>query len=224
MIKCIIFDLDNTLFNQVEYIKNLMKHIAYVLSKKYNLDQNKTAKILISYWMDKGPFYGRFFDDLVEKFSIDKNEVKNLIHISHTHKPSIEPYPHVHDILSKLQKKYNLALITDGNENTQKNKVQALGLEKYFSRIFYATAENMKPSPNAYNAILKHFKLKPEQAVYVADNPNVDFISPNKIKMPSIRVLTGYFKDVNIGSARESTHTMQNIEEIFDVLDELQGK
>ena len=225
MIKSIIFDLDNTLFDQVDYIKNLMSHIASRLSKTYNLDTDTTSKLFFSYWIEKGPFYGHFFDDMVEKLSINKNEVKNLIDISHTYKPNTLPlYPEVDYTLKKLQKKYKLAMITDGNEQVQKNKVEALGIKKYFSKIFYATKKNMKPSASGYLAILEQLNLKPDEALYVGDNPKVDFITPNKMNMPTLRVLTGYFKNEKLDSQHEAKHAVYNLEKIFDVLEKLERK
>ncbi len=80
MIRCIIFDLDNTLFDQVDYIKGLMRHIAAWLSKRYKLDQDATTNLLVSYWLRKGPFYGHFFNDIVDRLSIDdKKIVKSVL-------------------------------------------------------------------------------------------------------------------------------------------------
>jgi len=223
-IQCIIFDLDNTLYNQVDYIEDLMEHISLLLSRKYNLDVDETSKVLLSYWMEKGPFYGHFFDDIVQKLSIDKNEAQKLITTSHSYRPNIRPYPGVLAALDKLQKNYSLAMITDGNEEVQQNKIDALGIEQYFGKILYATENNMKPSPEPYVAVLDHFKLQPEEAIYVGDNPTVDFITPSIMRMMTIRVLSGFFKDIQLDDQHEATYTINNVGEIFDVLGTLQRK
>ena len=115
-------------------------------------------------------------------------------------------------------------MITDGNKNVQKNKISALGVKKYFIKISYATGKNMKPSPKSYAAILKLLKLKPEQVTYIGDNPSVDFVTPNKMEMPTIRVLTGYFKNLQLDSQHEAIYTINSLTKIFDVLDLLQRK
>ena len=214
--------MDNTLFNQVDYIKNLMGHLAFRLSKKYQLSKKTTAKLLLSYWMEKGPFYGHFFDDIAEKLLIDKKEVNELIAITHSYKPAIDAYPGALPVLDELQKKYRLALITDGNENVQRNKIAALGLKEYFTNIFYATGKNMKPNPKGYTTILSHLKLQPNEALYVGDNPHVDFITPNDIGMPCARVMTGYFKDVKMDKGREAKYKIRSLKEIFEVLNKLE--
>ncbi len=172
--------------------------------------------------MEQGPFYSHFFDDILKKLSINKDEVKNLIDISHSYQPKISTYPKVKMILAKLKKKYHLAMITDGNKSTQKNKINSLDIKKYFTKIVYATGKNMKPNPKAYLTILNHFKLKPEEIIYVGDNPTMDFITPNKMKMTTVRVLTGYFKNLKLNNDHEATFTINNLIEIFDVLSKLQ--
>lgn len=220
MIKCIIFDLDNTLYDQVDYAKDLMNHLAFRLSKKYDAKTNKIYNTLLSYWMEKGPFYGYFFDDVLEKLSISDDEVRKLISISHSYKPNISTYPGVFTTLTKLKTKYYLAMITDGNENVQKNKINALGVKKFFKKIVY-TGKHMKPDRKGYQMVLNHFNLEAEEAVYVGDNPVVDFITPNKMNMTTIRVLKGYFKDKKAGGRHQSQFKVNNFEEIFTVLNDL---
>lgn len=45
LIKAIVFDLDDTLISEHEYIKSGYKHISQTLSKKINIDEKKFIMI-----------------------------------------------------------------------------------------------------------------------------------------------------------------------------------
>ena len=220
-IQCVIFDLDNTLYDQMDYVSGLMDHIARTLSEKYTLDAQETSMQLLSYWKEKGPFYGRFFDDMVQKLSIDSDEVQKLIDISHSYQPTISTYPAVPVVLESLKQQYSLAIITDGNVQVQQQKIAALGIEQYFAKIEYATGEHMKPSQKPYDAVLEHFALQPSEAIYVGDNPTVDFVTPNSMGMTTVRVLTGYFQDLQLDHQHEAAHTIQTLDGLSGVMSSL---
>ena len=95
-------------------------------------------------------------------------------------------------LLSKFALTHQLGLISDSFAEMQRNKLHALGLEKYFSAVIFTDdlpAGNAKPSPAAFEMISKQFAASPTNCVYIADNPSKDFLAPNKLGWLSIQYL-----------------------------------
>jgi putative hydrolase of the HAD superfamily len=82
--------------------------------------------------------------------------------------------------------------LTDGFLPSQQLKVQALGLEKYFSCIIYTEQlgrEFWKPSPAGFEKLMETLNVKPQSMAYVADNQMKDFIAPNKLGFATIQII-----------------------------------
>jgi putative hydrolase of the HAD superfamily len=133
-------------------------------------------------------------------------------------KTDLKLYPEVESLLQNLKtRKFKLGLLTNGNVETQRNKVSLLKLEKYFDAIIYARDLGVsceKPNPLAFKAVLAALGSKPEETVYVGDNPHTDFIGAKKLGIKTIRLLDGEFKAVHIGLAYEADIDAQNIDEV----------
>jgi putative hydrolase of the HAD superfamily len=109
-----------------------------------------------------------------------------------------------------------MAVVTDGNLRMQQHKVHALGLASRLDGIFFTARfgpSAQKPSPVAFLAACKALKVRPEEAVYVGDNPIVDCLGPSAIGMPYARLLRGEFVDVTTTECQPAL--------VLDTLDEL---
>ena len=207
MIKAVIFDLDNTLYDQREYIKLLLKLISRIISQEYGLESEKNYHWLIDHWIKKGPFYKYYFDDVVTHFDLKKEEIRRFIDISQTFKPdTMQLYPEAEKVLSELKKKYRLFLLTDGNVLAQRNKIEALKISGFFEKIIFTAEFKQKPHPSSYLEVLNSFSLNANEVACVGDNPLVDFCSPNELRMITIRIKKGYFKD-EIGEKNHEAKT-----------------
>jgi putative hydrolase of the HAD superfamily len=83
-----------------------------------------------------------------------------------------------------------VALITDGRSKTQRNKVEALGLQQYLSAEDVIVSEELgseKPDVRNYNALVR--KYPSDTFVYVADNTRKDFVTPNTLGWSTIGLL-----------------------------------
>src|SRR5690606_4035747 len=82
------------------------------------------------------------FNKMLEKVGvkINSNEaIDELVEVYRNHEPNIYLYYGVEDHLARLKdKRVRLGLLTDGMPIMQKNKVHALGLDRYFDEIVYS--------------------------------------------------------------------------------------
>jgi len=86
-----------------------------------------------------------------------------------------ELYPEVSDVLEKLQPRYELAVISNF-DGRLRFILEQLGISKFFAHIFISSEIGAdKPDPEIYRRALKFMNLKPDQVLYVGDDPDRDW-------------------------------------------------
>jgi putative hydrolase of the HAD superfamily len=193
MITTVVFDLDDTLYDEVDYCRSGFATVAGVVAK---LPKAPSAgQIFDALWKHfAGGNHKTTFNTALEELGIayDDKTIQQLLRAYRNHSPQITLPPDSRDVLEELSTKYVLALLTDGFLPAQRLKVHALGIEKYFRCILYTEElgrEFWKPSPVGFEKLLANLNVKPESAAYVADNAEKDFIAPNKLGFVTIQVI-----------------------------------
>ena len=220
MNKIIIFDLDDTLYKEIDYLKSAYQEIA---SRVYPAlisdfkDENE-----VYYWMITNYQSGiNVFDELIH-YSIpyDKQE---LLRIYREHKPTIVLSEGAIEVLEALKKKgYILGLITDGRSLTQRNKIEALGLGEYVEPTLVLISEETgfgKPSLESYRYVMQRY---PEsEYVYVGDNPKKDFYAPNQLGWMTICLKNegrNIHRQEEVEEAYRAQVTVNNLKELMNIL------
>lgn len=193
-VKAIIFDLDDTLYPEEEFVMSGFRTVAKHLAKKYGLNSSKIFNTLKSDF-DQGA-RGKNFDLLLEKLNLPKRELKQLITIYRNHKPKVKLFSDAKKILKYLKenREVKIGLISDGPVKTQKNKLKMLKIEKIFNKIVLNDSlgkKYRKPHQRSFKLILKKLKVKPKETIYVGDNPEKDFIGAKKMGIFTIRIKRG---------------------------------
>ncbi len=193
MITTVVFDLDDTLYDEVAYCKSGFAFVSEFLAGMPEMPSSE--RLFDAFWKQfTSGNHTKTFNAALEDLGIvyDGKLIQELIEIYRNHVPIIELPQESSDILSQLSGKYTLALLTDGFLPAQQFKVQALGLEKYFSNIIYTERlgrEFWKPSPGGFERLIEALGAKPETMVYVADNEIKDFIAPNRLGFVTIQIM-----------------------------------
>jgi putative hydrolase of the HAD superfamily len=227
MVTTVIFDLDDTLYNEIDYCKSGFRAVADYLHKS---NQNiTTEQIYRALWnqFQKGN-RTQVFDDALEELYIDYDEqlIEELVQVYRSHKPDIKLPEESKRILEKLKSRYTLALLSDGFLPAQKLKVQALGIEKYFKKIIYTEQlgrQFWKPSTVGFEKLLKELNIKAQEAAYISDNPAKDFIAPNQLGIVSIQLknTSGVHKNIAQTPEAKPKHTINSLKELPDLLQKL---
>src|SRR3989339_1318664 len=179
MITTVIFDLDDTLYQEIDYCKSGFRSVADWLCFGLNFDSDEVYEIL---WQEFTQGDRRaVFNNALEKLKLPYNNdfIGHLVQIYRNHRPKLNLLTETKLVLDELSEKYNLALLTDGFLPAQRLKVEALGIEQYFQCIIYTEElgrEFWKPSTAGFEKILNVLGEKAENCVYVADNEQKDFI------------------------------------------------
>ena len=177
--KYIIFDLDDTLMYEIDFLKSAFKEIADFIDKK---NQEELFKLmLIKYHEGEN-----VFDFLINNYTNFSKE--QLLQMYRNHFPNISLNEGTDDLLKKIKSKgYKLGLITDGRSVTQRNKLKALKIEDLFDKIIVSEEfGSTKPDERNFKIFLEN---DIEEYYYIADNTKKDFVTPNKLGWTSICLL-----------------------------------
>jgi len=221
MIQAILFDLDDTLYDEMQFVKGGFKAVSLYISKNNNTEQKVVYKLLLDMLEEQGR--GKIFDILLKKLGLyNKKIIPKLVEIYRTHKPNLFLYSEVSNVLSTLkQQGYKLGIITDGNVEVQRNKVKALKIKDFFDCMIFSDEygiEKQKPNPLPYQIAMEKLEASANKTVYIGDNSYKDFITAKKLGIFTIRIMRGQYKNIKLRKEYESDCQIQNLENIFNVI------
>ena len=174
--KIFVFDLDDTLYSERDFEKSGIEYVYnYFEIKHVSLDSILNNR---KNWIDQ-----------IINVTNKEITIQMVLDLYRCHLPSIELYKDSKVFLDMLLSNgYEMSLITDGRSITQRNKLKALGIESYFKNIVISEEVNSeKPSEYNFNLVMNN-KCR-ENYIYIADNPQKDFITPNKLDWTTICLL-----------------------------------
>ena len=185
-LKAVIFDLDDTLYSEKEYVRSGYQKIAEILPEVEN-----AAEKLWTLFEAKKPA----IDELLKMENIQSEDVKQACLQAYRYQiPDIHLYEGVAEMLKEFKDKgLKLGIITDGRPEGQRAKMQVLGLEKMVDYIIvtdeFGGPEFRKPNPIAFQTMKEKLGVEYNEMCYLGDNIKKDFIVPQQLGMRSIRFL-----------------------------------
>ncbi len=178
-IKGVIFDLDDTLYSEKEYVKSGYKAVSDYLGGGYD-------EQLWMYFENNEPAIDELLKDLGRE-----SEKEEALAIYRNHKPDIHLYDGVVSLLKGLRHKgIKTGIITDGRPDGQRNKIEALGLKELVDDIIITDElggiQFRKPCDIAFRIMQTRWKLPASQMIYAGDNPVKDFQAPQQLGMKCV--------------------------------------
>lgn len=184
--KVICFDLDDTFYKEIDYLKSAYREIAEYAagqctgcSDSVNILANKAYnRMLDSYYKGQNAFVE------LNKFLGLELPISDYLYIYRNHKPKIALSEDIVRTLEALKTEgVRIGLITDGRSVQQRSKIEALGLGRWIENEDVVISEDFgseKPALANYEYFMKRY---PEchDFTYVGDNLNKDFIAPNSL-------------------------------------------
>ena len=193
-IKGVIFDLDDTLFSEKEYIQSGYKAVSTYLGGGY--------KGRLWHFFEEGK---PAIDELLKELNREEEKAE-VLKVYRFHKPNIHLYPGVSEMIENLKTKgIKVGIITDGRPEGQRNKIEALGLDidDVIITDELGGTQFRKPCDIAFRILMTRWRLHPADIIYIGDNPAKDFQAPQQLGMRSI-----WFKNTDgiYSSAANITH------------------
>ena len=225
MITTVVFDLDDTLYDEVEYCRSGFEAVAEFLAD--SPETPPAERIFGAFWKQfTAGNRTKTFNTALEELDIgyDDELIGKLIKVYRNHVPKITLPQDSRDFLSQLSGKYTLALLTDGFLPAQQLKVQALGIEKYFKCIIYTEQlgrEFWKPSLAGFQKLMETLNARPRTIAYIADNEKKDFIAPNKLGFLTVRIIrpAGLHSESSQEPGAAAQYTIRQISQLPALLD-----
>lgn len=182
-LKAVVFDMDDTLYGEKEYVRSGYRQIAEILPQVQNAEEK-----LWNFFEEKKPA----IDELLKTEGIESEEIRlDCIRTYRFQKPEIHLYDGVKEMILNLKRKgMKIGLITDGRPEGQRAKIEALKLEELVDEIIVTDelggTEFRKPNPLAFETMKERLDVAYSEMCYVGDNINKDFIAPQKLGMHAI--------------------------------------
>ena len=188
-LKAVVFDLDDTLYSEKDYVKSGFRAISDILPNVKNAEER-----LWNFFEEKKTA----INELLYEENIYSKELEMLcLETYRTHTPTIRLYENAYETLIHLKEShFFIGMITDGRPNGQKAKIKALNLEQFFDEIIITDElggiQYRKPSPLAFKLMKERLSKKSShnlsynEMCYIGDNLKKDFIAPELLGMEAI--------------------------------------
>jgi putative hydrolase of the HAD superfamily len=224
--RAVVFDLDDCLYLESEYVLSGYRAVAAWLSLRHQVPEANAYGCLAA--MHEAGVRGETFDRLLEGLGLaNRVSVQELVSVYRRHRPTIRPCDDAVRVVPAIRPHYRLGLVSDGYLSVQRNKLKALGICEWFDAVVFSDElgrDDWKPSPRPFAEALRRLEVAAADAVYVADNPSKDFLGARRSGMRSIRVRRpqGLHARVEPPSAEHAPDAeIVDFDELADALQEL---
>ncbi len=171
--KAIAFDLDDTLLDTSALLVPKASQQACQSMIDWGLHCDLQTCTELRLQMANQFSHPEIFRRLVAQFGCDHPEEAIQSAIQKFYNPEIPlalaPMPDALENLRYLKGHYALFLVTMGSPESQKKKVQALGLADYFQRIFFINGMKNESKKQAFEEILKSQNLQPSELLSIGN-------------------------------------------------------
>lgn len=170
-----IFDMDNTLFSQLEYDSTVFHALEINFHKKYGTQTKGLCHKLVERKRALGPFYPKLFDDVLLGIGLQREDIEDAIKFYHSFRPDFISQHNLLQHLSEHKGSRPVFVVTNGHFELQKHKAHCLGLDRLTTEVIYcdkSCAWQLKPSPWAWKVLTSKYQF--EKPIFVGDSDEVD--------------------------------------------------
>jgi len=188
--RAVVFDLDDTLYAERDYVRSGYAAVAEHL--RATLDRDDP----FGQWLWERFLAGQAdgaFNALSEQFdlALTEEQIADAVTVYRNHRPDIAPRDGVVEMLTALKETCRLGLLSDGFLPAQQYKLEALGIGDLFDAVVFTEKlgrDCWKPSPAGFEAIREQLAIPHTSCTYIADNPAKDFVAPNALGWTTIQL------------------------------------
>lgn len=184
-----IFELDNVLYPEKDYLYQVYYLFASFLEYTEQIDSKEATDLMVATYLDKGKF--AVFDELRRQFNLAEKYEYNFEHLNKTAKLPLKLLL-FEDMLKLLQEividRKKIFVLTNGDPGQQLNKIRQTdwnGLEPYLT-CYFANETMPKPETDSVDMLIKDHNLQrrnmlmvgnADEDVQCAEASGIDFIS-----------------------------------------------
>lgn len=223
MIKAVLIDIDDTIFDFEKCSKNAFKKTLKKLDLFYEEKDfsyfNKVNDILWTkqklgelninqVFIERSNMMSKYFGLDIEK------EIFNNLFVEFLY-DEIEIVDEIEDLLSYLSNKYQIFAASNGVYDMQVNRIKKSNLDIYFKDIFVSDKIGFeKPDKRFFQKIMNITKFSNDDLIMIGDSIKSDIIGAKNSNIKSI-----YFNKENKKNSDENfTYQVKNLSEIKKIL------
>jgi putative hydrolase of the HAD superfamily len=183
--RCILFDLDGTLYDSPEYSKRLEEEIAKVVSEELSLNENY-AKLLLERKRKEIGTLTR----TIESMGVDRNHFYEELSRRIEPRLYISSNPKIHLTIEKLKRiGFSIGLVSNSGRELVRKILDAIGVEAaLFDTIVTSTEAQPKPSPEPFLLAIESLGCDRDDAVYVGDREEAELRPARELGLKTILV------------------------------------
>ncbi len=226
MIEALVFDLDDTLYPESDFVASGYRAVALHVSECYGRPYDEVISAMMTAFSTSGR--AGVLPMAIERFTKSAATLEELVAVYRGHTPGIKLLPGYLDLLRDFRRQYRLGLITDGTPEVQRRKVRVLGLESVMHSTVYTWdlgKDYEKPNPRGFELMLQELKTDAAKTVFVGDNPEKDGKGARNIGMGFVQVLLprGDGLDERTRQAGTAEFTIRSLMELPQILKRMAG-
>lgn len=179
----IVFDLDDTLYKEINFVKSSYIFINNYLKSRFGIDLSTEIDICIKKKIN-------FFDFINSKIIPQKKlSIEKYLELYRFHFPTLSLPDETKQFLDELiTRRIEFSILTDGRSISQRNKIHSLGIYDIAKNIIISEDTGFE-KPDLYNFKLIENLNKNKKFIYIGDNTSKDFIAPNALNWHTICLL-----------------------------------
>ncbi len=188
-LKAVLFDLDNTLIDFVLFKKQCSKAaIRAMIEAGLGMEEEKASALLFKMYDDFGWEDQRIFERFLKKVSrkVDYRILANGIAAYRRVKTGhLTPYPRIMETLIKLKSKgLILGIVSDAPKMQAWLRLAETNISEFFDVVVaLEDTGRLKPSRMPFKQAIKKLGFKPEEILFVGDNPERDIKGAKRVGM-----------------------------------------
>ena len=211
----LVFDLDDTLYPELNYVHSGFRAVAVFLSPLLDVPAETLAAGMVAEEAVLGR--GQVFDNVLRQHGRwSKALVANCLRTYRQHRPELTLYPDAERCLARFAD-WPLYIVTDGHKEVQARKVTALHLA---GRVRHAYLTNRygrhraKPDPHVFQLICRREGVTPNEVTYVGDNVRKDFVGIKPLGFSTVRILRGNYAHLEADLAHAADRSIHSLDEL----------
>ncbi len=197
MIKAVLFDLDNTLIDFMKMKRICSEEaISAMIDAGLTVSKRRGVKILFDLYREYGIENQKIFQEFLEKVmgKIDKKILAKGISAYRKVKIGfLKPYPNVIPTLIVLREKgLKLGIISDAPELQGWIRLADMEITHFFDMVLtLSETGEKKPSKKPFMMAIKKLKIRPEEILFVGENPERDINGAKSVGMKTALAMYG---------------------------------
>ena len=220
MIKALIFDYDGTLSNRTEsvycfyneYLRPFVKQLSDIEFEAllqdlmyYDLNGINEFNLRLPAFMAR---YGHLFPDGFEE-DFRKSFLQRAWSYNVLKEETVE-------VLEKLQGRYKLAILSNGDSTIQHNKIDHVNIAKYFDTVVVSGDVGIhKPDPKLFEYTLEKLGVKAEEALMIGDVFSTDILGALLSGIKTVWLV----EDEERPAFAYKGYRIRNLRELFEILE-----